>query len=293
MTAHDSKGKEVVDSILKKFKEGAWECNGGMGRGFYRTGTSKTFPSPDHAFANDDANKIRLTFEYKPDTEKKRGILTGLGQSIAYLNASDISYLVIPKTLVENNYDIQLVMSEIFENSIVGILPVGLIVFDNDDPSDVSMIHNVESLLGREPLKQIDSGRFWAKHQDLPIPLFHLILHYYYLRKTDLQVGNPLANCWNERLWNEESLRTFRPVVVEDIRGEVIMTPGGRKEFSVMDDYLEIEKDTKTLKSINLDDFSIEDLKDYIEQLKKEIERVKNELEKKQKSQIEAEKYFK
>ena len=60
-----------------------------------------------------------------------------------------------------------------------------------------------------------------------------------------------------------------------------------------MDDYLEIEKDTKTLKSINLEDFSIEDLKEYIEQLKKEIERVKNELEKKLKSQIEAEKYFK
>ena len=60
-----------------------------------------------------------------------------------------------------------------------------------------------------------------------------------------------------------------------------------------MDDYLEFEKDTKLLKSINLDDFSIEDLKEYIEQLKKEIERVKKELEKKLKSQIEAEKYFK
>ena len=60
-----------------------------------------------------------------------------------------------------------------------------------------------------------------------------------------------------------------------------------------MDDNLEFEKDTKALKSIILDDFSIEDLKEYIEQLKKEIERVKNELEKKLKSQIEAEKYFK
>ena len=59
-----------------------------------------------------------------------------------------------------------------------------------------------------------------------------------------------------------------------------------------MDDYLEIEKDTITLKSINLDDFSIEDLKEYIEQLKKEIERVKNELEKKLISHIEAEKYL-
>ena len=60
-----------------------------------------------------------------------------------------------------------------------------------------------------------------------------------------------------------------------------------------MDDYLEFEKDTKLLKSINLDDFSIEDLKEYIEQLKREIVRVKSELEKKQKTQIEAEKYFK
>ena len=60
-----------------------------------------------------------------------------------------------------------------------------------------------------------------------------------------------------------------------------------------MDDYLEFENDTKALKSINLDDFSIEDLKKYIEQLKKEIERVKEDLEKKLKYQVDAEKYFK
>ena len=60
-----------------------------------------------------------------------------------------------------------------------------------------------------------------------------------------------------------------------------------------MDDYLEFEKDTKTIKSINLDDFSVEDLNEYIEQLKKEIDRIKSDLEKKLKSQTEAEKYFK
>ena len=101
MTEHDRKGKEVVDSILKKFKEGTYECNGGMGKKFFRTATSKTFPSPDHAFANDDVQEIRITFEYKPDTESKRGILTGLGQAVAYLAQSDIAFLVIPKKLVE------------------------------------------------------------------------------------------------------------------------------------------------------------------------------------------------
>ena len=60
-----------------------------------------------------------------------------------------------------------------------------------------------------------------------------------------------------------------------------------------MDDYLEFEKDTKALKSINLDDFSVEELKEYIDQLKKEIERVKEDLEKKLKYQVDAEKYFK
>ena len=60
-----------------------------------------------------------------------------------------------------------------------------------------------------------------------------------------------------------------------------------------MDDYLEFEKDTKAIKSINLDDFSLEDLKEYIEQLEKEIKRVNQEVKKKLKLQLEAEKYFK
>ncbi len=60
-----------------------------------------------------------------------------------------------------------------------------------------------------------------------------------------------------------------------------------------MDDYLEFEKDTKSIKSINLDDFSVEDLKEYNEQLNKEINRVNDEIKKKLKFQAEAKKYFK
>ena len=60
-----------------------------------------------------------------------------------------------------------------------------------------------------------------------------------------------------------------------------------------MEDFLEFEKETKELKSINLDDFSVEDLKEYIIQLKNEIERVNLELEKKIKIKKDAEKYFK
>ena len=59
-----------------------------------------------------------------------------------------------------------------------------------------------------------------------------------------------------------------------------------------MDDYLEYEKETKEIKSINLDDFSIEELNNYILQLNTEIEKVNKEIQKKEKLQKEASKYF-
>ena len=60
-----------------------------------------------------------------------------------------------------------------------------------------------------------------------------------------------------------------------------------------MSDYLEYENETKALKSINLNDFSIEDLKEYVDELTKELGRVKIEMKKKLKIQSEAEKLFK
>ena len=60
-----------------------------------------------------------------------------------------------------------------------------------------------------------------------------------------------------------------------------------------MSDFLEFEKETKAIKSINLDDFSIEDLKQYIDELNKEIERTNIEMKKKLNLQLEAQKLFK
>jgi len=60
-----------------------------------------------------------------------------------------------------------------------------------------------------------------------------------------------------------------------------------------MTDYLEFEQENKALKSINLDDFSLEELNDYLVDLKNEIERVKAEIVKKTDSKTEAEKFFK
>ena len=60
-----------------------------------------------------------------------------------------------------------------------------------------------------------------------------------------------------------------------------------------MTDFLEINDKEKTIKRLNLEDLSIDNLKHYIFELQEEIERVNNEISLKKKSINEAEKYFK
>ena len=60
-----------------------------------------------------------------------------------------------------------------------------------------------------------------------------------------------------------------------------------------MNEFLEYEESKKTIKSLNLDDFSIEDLDKYTSELKDEIDRVNLENVKKKKLISEAENIFK
>ena len=60
-----------------------------------------------------------------------------------------------------------------------------------------------------------------------------------------------------------------------------------------MTDFFEIDEKQKTVKILNLDDFSIEDLHNYITELQIEIQRVKDEITNKENLKLNAEKFFK
>ena len=60
-----------------------------------------------------------------------------------------------------------------------------------------------------------------------------------------------------------------------------------------MSDFLEFEENKKTIKKLNLEDLSIENLEEYILELEEEIMRAKGEIALKNNSINEAEKYFK
>ena len=60
-----------------------------------------------------------------------------------------------------------------------------------------------------------------------------------------------------------------------------------------MTDFFEVVEKQKTVKILNLDDFSVEDLQNYISELQTEILRVQDEIKKKENLKLNAEKFFK
>ena len=60
-----------------------------------------------------------------------------------------------------------------------------------------------------------------------------------------------------------------------------------------MTDFFEVDDKHKTVKILNLDDFSVEDLQNYISELQTEILRVQDEIKKKENLKLNAEKFFK
>jgi len=60
-----------------------------------------------------------------------------------------------------------------------------------------------------------------------------------------------------------------------------------------MSSFLEFEEAKKKIKSINLDDFSIEDLEEYIDSLVLEVKKAEEEIKKRIKTKEEAKKFFK
>ena len=60
-----------------------------------------------------------------------------------------------------------------------------------------------------------------------------------------------------------------------------------------MSNFIEFDENTKVIKSISLEDFSVEDLEEYILNLVNEQERAKEEITKRLKTKEEAQKFFK
>lgn len=237
---HHILAKTATDSVLRKFKSEEWTCCNGIGKNFFRVTTDASFPSPDAAFF-DEENKFLVSFEFKPPTETKRGILTGVGQSIAYLQEANISYLVAPILL--EDFRLGEFLTDLYSKQIFGKLPTGLILYENNNSDLVSLISNIDSNIDvftntNFRTRNVTTSRYWAKHQDLPIPLFHLLLHCYFLKKSNTISEDAFKYCWNHYLISPTVLTDFQPAVVRDCNNQIIKTPAGNKNLMFLEKIL-------------------------------------------------------
>ena len=166
MTIHDSMAKQLIETLLNKWKV---ENNSSiLSEKVYLTKSESNFPSPDGTFY-DPQNNFSIALEFKPPTETKRGILTGLGQSIAYLNKHSLSYLVVPSKV--EYFDMKSYMLQLFKTKISHKMPIALVVYDHENITNIvayiePSVEISETTLNK---KEASSGRYWAKWLDLPL----------------------------------------------------------------------------------------------------------------------------
>ena len=204
--SHDQLSRITCDSILKKWRDNnpSWVNNFICNDIFY-INSSSSWPSPDRSFYS-PKNKTNIAVEYKPFRETKRGILTGLGQSMVYLKKNSASYLVIPNKVQDDlNFDIGNYMEKFFNKFIKGKLPIGLVVYKYEDPSIAEIKCNIDlSLIVREKIKEPSKDEsYWAAWRDWPA------MSYYYLLEISKKIdseSNVKKKIWDD-YWDNYYLK--------------------------------------------------------------------------------------
>jgi len=211
---HHRSAKKIGNQILSSWKsEQIWRSSF-IGNDAQLCMSEGVFPSPDRTF-RDLTKKTRVLLEFKPYTENKRGILTGLGQCIAYLNKSHASILVAPSKIKEENgedFDMGTYLETTFKNFIYGKLPIALFTFDGENLDNLTLRCNFDNNL-YENLREFkfkDNEPFWAWWRDWPLDAFYKLLKSSQIIKDK---NNRSKKVWDHYFFNyyapKETLETL------------------------------------------------------------------------------------
>lgn len=199
--------KNATDKVLHSLKHSVWS-NELISASVYQTVAGASFPAPD-AMLYDPEKHRSIAMEFKPPTESKRGILTGLGQSIAYLSDASLSYLIAPSVI--EGYDIGSYLTKLFAETLQGQVPVGLILYTDNEAKELALSVDIDtSLQLKRAHAQGMVGRYWAKHIDMPQHLLWEILNIAYLMPDSSQGLDKIwKECWDKFLFPKSHERTL------------------------------------------------------------------------------------
>jgi len=164
---HHRSAQIVGDQILRSWRNNSEWTNSFISKNVQQSMTPSDFPSPDINF-QDSNKRTSLSLEFKPYTETKRGIMTGLGQCIAYLKKVHASILVCPKK-IDHDFEMGSFMKEIFEKFIYGKLPIALFTFEGEQIENLKLVTNIDpQLFEKKILPYKGTGNpYWSFWRDL------------------------------------------------------------------------------------------------------------------------------
>lgn len=221
MTVHDDMARKAGEKIFQNWRNSIDGWTGLVSPNVHHSKTKATFPSPDKSYWDPD-NKWNIHCEFKPPTDDKRDIIsTGLGQTLAYLSdnvGGQITYQIAPlKT--GDGYDSGTFLKELYLSKIYSKLPMGLILYEPDNPSNVQMAVPVDpTTISGEGDIPSTLDRYWAKWQDLPTQvLWHILDFAFRCPNREAKRGNISKREWiMNSLWEQilapPSIRTLNNV---------------------------------------------------------------------------------
>ena len=123
------------------------------------------WPRPDIAF-QDTSKNTALAFEFKPPNQPKREYVTGLGQTLTYLNDFQFSGLILPE-VANDGFKIAAYISDML-SGFLSEMPVALLCYQ-DDPTQLKVLRKLQPRRdGPTSIPHGAGGRvFWGYWRDL------------------------------------------------------------------------------------------------------------------------------
>ena len=202
---HHRAAQIVSDQILYSWRNKDKWMNPFISNNVQQSASPHDFPSPDSLF-QDHSKKTKISLEFKPYTETKRGVMTGVGQAIAYLNKSHASILVCSS--VVDDFKMGDYLIKTFNKFIYGKLPVALFTYDGEKLENLKLAVDIDpKLFTPSNLKQIPFGGtgapYFAFWRDLPVNGF------YKLSKSAKNITSKTNR--SEKVWDEFFYKYYAP----------------------------------------------------------------------------------
>lgn len=162
---HDASATLYGDAIMTKIRHADQKFQQIFSTSVVRTG-DWDWPRPDYVCYDEEQN-VTYALEFKPPFQSKREYLTGLGQTLAYLQKHMYSGLIVPYT-ADDGFHIADFISDTLRSPEFSTVAVSLYAYDYNT-AKIDILHPITALreAGSLKMKLPEVKTFWCWWRDL------------------------------------------------------------------------------------------------------------------------------